>query len=157
MTDEPTSFARWLDATMQTRGLSQAQVARQVGVADAQVSRWRRGQVTPSVRYLQQIANTFDVPRTNLERMAGYPMSESELPGEVDPALEAEIESYQARFRRLLEERVSPELWRAYLDACEVLADRLSTSFMEVADEMDEKQRASSRPMGFRTEERRPR
>jgi len=153
---ESESFARWLDATMQSRSLSQAEVAREMGVADAQVSRWRRGQVTPSVRSLHQIAATFDVPRANLERMAGYPVSGGDEGHEVDPALEAEIEGYQARFRQLIEERVPQELWGAYLEACEALADRLRTSFADVADEMNEKKRKSGRPMGFRTENRRP-
>ena len=35
----PAPFAAWLSTTMQSRGLSQAQIARAVGVADAQVSR----------------------------------------------------------------------------------------------------------------------
>ena len=34
------------------------------------------GNVTPSVRYLQRIATTLDVPRIRLEAMAGYPLDE---------------------------------------------------------------------------------
>ena len=137
-----TPFAQWLNATMQSRGLSQASVARQIGVADAQVSRWRRGQVTPSVRYLHRLATAFDVPRVRLEHMAGYPVEDAEA---VDPALEAEIEGYQARFRRVMEEKVPPELWAAYTSACEALAERLSASFEDAASV------EKRGPMGFRT------
>src|SRR5919199_228585 len=62
MTEPSNPFAQWLNASMQNRGLSQAEVAREVGVADAQVSRWRRGQVTPTVRYLQLLEEK--IPRS---------------------------------------------------------------------------------------------
>src|SRR5437588_1352252 len=107
MTTRHTPFALWLDATMERRGMSQAAVAREVGVADAQVSRWRRGQVTPTVRYLQRIADTFGVPRAQLDRMAGYPTPEEQgggASGETDPQSEAELQAYQARLARLMEE-----------------------------------------------------
>jgi len=145
-------FAQWLEATMQQRGLSQAAVAREVGVADAQVSRWRRGQVIPSVRYLDRLASTFDVPRTNLEQMAGYPGGEPET--EVDPRLAAEMEAYQARLRQFMEQRLPPELWPAYIDACEALAERLGASFREVAGAAEAQMERSTRGgahMGFRT------
>jgi transcriptional regulator with XRE-family HTH domain len=134
MPSEETRFASWLNATMQTRGLSQADLARVVGVADAQVSRWRRGQVTPTVHYLQRIADTLEVPRTTLDRLAGYPVGDSEASAQGasdDPAEEAEIQSYQAELRRLLEKRVPRPLWRAYTQACQALADSLAASFHE--------------------------
>lgn len=151
MADTQPPFARWLDATMQQRGLSQAALAREVGVADAQVSRWRRGHVTPSVRYLQRLASTFDVPRANLEQMAGYPGGESAT--EIDPRRAAEMESYQARLRQLMEQRLPPELWPAYIDACEALAERLGASFQEVAEAAETQVKRSARGtghMGFR-------
>lgn len=135
MDDSPNRFGQWLDATMQSRGLSQAEVAREVGVADAQVSRWRRGQVRPTVRYLQRIADTFDVSRPTLDRMAGYPVGDTaggERSSDTDPAMEAELQAYQARYRELLESRLPPDLWDAYVRACEALADRLASSFQEV-------------------------
>jgi transcriptional regulator with XRE-family HTH domain len=150
MDDETQPFARWLNATMQTRGLSQAAVARNLGVADAQVSRWRRGQVIPSVRYLQQLATTFDVPRARLEQMAGYPTEET-VEG-IDPAVDAELDALSARFRALLERDVPPDLWQTYADACEALAARLADSFGEVADSAhDEAGRKRHHPVGFRT------
>ena len=150
MGEERQPFARWLNATMQSRGLSQAAVARDLGVADAQVSRWRRGQVTPSMRYLHQLATTFDVPRARLEYMAGYPADAP--PEETDPAVDAELDALAAHFRELLETRVPAELWRTYADACDALAARLSGAFQEVAvaaeDEVD---RGRHHPFGFRT------
>jgi transcriptional regulator with XRE-family HTH domain len=150
MNEGRSAFAEWLSATMQSRNMSQAEVAREVGVADAQVSRWRRGQVTPSVRYLQQLATSFDVPRVQLERMAGYPVAEA---GEdVDPELAAEIEAHGARLRRLMEEQLAPELWQTYVDACEALADRLRSSFQEIAEAAEEEvERTHHGSMGFRT------
>jgi transcriptional regulator with XRE-family HTH domain len=150
MDDETQPFAQWLNATMQSRGLSQAAVARDLGVADAQVSRWRRGQVTPSVRYLQHLATAFDVPRVRLEQMAGYPTEE---PAEgIDPAVEAELDALSARFRELLEKEIPSELWRTYADACEALAARLAGSFAEVAQTAEaEVDRTRHRPVGFRT------
>ena len=158
MTDPSNLFAQWLEASMQSRGLSQAAVAREVGVADAQVSRWRRGQVTPTVRYLQRIADTFGVPRAQLDRMAGYPTSEEQEGGasaETDPQSEAELQAYQARLARLMEERIPRTLWRAYVEACEAMAVELSASFEEALNKLEgerEKQvERAHRDIGFRT------
>src|SRR5437764_3969891 len=104
MDNDTQPFAQWLNATMQSRGLSQAEVARGLGVADAQVSRWRRGQVTPSVRYLHQLAATFDVPRARLEVMAGYPSYERAQ--ETDPTVDAELDALTARHRQLLQAHI---------------------------------------------------
>ena len=158
MTDPSNPFAQWLEASMQSRGLSQAAVAREVGVADAQVSRWRRGQVTPTVRYLQRIADTFGVPRAQLDRMAGYPTPEAQegdASGETDPQSEAELQAYQARLGRLMEEKIPRTLWRAYVEACEAMAVELSASFEEALNRLEgegEKQvERAHRDIGFRT------
>ena len=58
---------------MHSRGLTQAQLARSVGVADTQVSRWRRGQVVPTVQSLQRLADTFGVQRITLDQLVGLP------------------------------------------------------------------------------------
>lgn len=132
MDDEQNPFARWLNVTMQSRGLSQAELARAVGVADTQVSRWRRGQVVPTLRYLQQIADTFEVPRTTLDRLAGYPVAEAlHQPPRVfeDPTELAELAAYEAHFRQMLEEKIPRALWQAYMDACDALAEALSASY----------------------------
>ena len=132
MVEEGRRFAHWLNLTMERRGLSQADLARVVGVADAQVSRWRRGRVIPTVRSLQRIADTFGVPRATLDSLAGYPTGER--PGDDpeeggDPALQAELQVYQAWYRQLLEQQVPRSLWRVYAEGCAALAQALSASW----------------------------
>ncbi len=132
---------------MQHRGLTQADLARSVGVADAQVSRWRRGQVVPSMLYLQRIAETFGVSRATLESLAGYPVAAR--PADThDPATQAELEQLQAWFARVLLRKVPRSAWRAYAEACEGLANSLDAS-LRAALEADE--REPTRDMGFRS------
>lgn len=147
---EPTQFAEWLNATMQRRGLSQAEVAREVGVADVQVSRWRRGQVRPTVHYLQRIADTFGVPRIQLDQLAGYP---AEGEAVEDPQRVAALQACQDRFRRVLES-LPPELWPAFTEACAVLAERFSASFGEAAGSLEAEvaRQNERRRIGFRCE-----
>lgn len=114
------------------RGLTQPDLAREVGVADARISRWRRGQVVPTVQSLQRFSETFGGPRATLDRLAGYPVDAA--PSETamtlaDPTVIAARQAFQARFDRLLERRVPPALWAAYLAACEALAETLVASF----------------------------
>ncbi|HEX5502143.1 MAG TPA: helix-turn-helix domain-containing protein [Thermomicrobiales bacterium] len=131
MDDPHNRFPTWLTATMASRGLSQARLARAVGVTDAQVSRWRRGQVVPTVRSLQRIADTFGVPRATLDRLAGYPVGDSagEAGDVADPAAQAEMEVYRAWFGQLLARKLPRSLWRVYADTCAALADALNASF----------------------------
>jgi transcriptional regulator with XRE-family HTH domain len=147
------NFARWLEATMQSRGLSQAAIARRVGVADAQVSRWRRGQVTPSLPHLQRIADTFGVPRVELDRLAGYPVPGEPDTGADDPEAAAELRAHLAQLERLLTTSVPPELWRAYIDACEALAASLATSFTQAQEQIESARESSRRPIGFHRED----
>src|SRR3954453_3482351 len=93
-------FSGWLATTMQTRGLTQAQLARSVGVADTQVSRWRRGQGVPTVMYLQRIADPFGVQRVTLDQLVGLPVAQA--PG-AEPELEAELQAHQARLRDIMQ------------------------------------------------------
>ena len=136
MADPPNPFAGWLTATMRARGLSQAEVARAVGVGDPQVSRWRRGQGLPSLRSLQRFADAFAVPRAELERLAGYPVAAPAAEPAAAPALQAELAAYQARHGRVLAQRVPPPLWRAYAEACEALADALAASFADAISDL---------------------
>lgn len=125
-------FTLWLNTSMESRRYSQAELARAVGVGDAQVSRWRRGQVVPTVRSLQRIADTFGVPRVMLDSLAGYPTDEPEETAEGEPgdlAQRAEIRAYQAWFGQQLEQQVPRELWRIYSDGCAALATALGDSF----------------------------
>jgi transcriptional regulator with XRE-family HTH domain len=153
MTPRSDHFARWLETTMSSRGLSQAAIAREVGVADAQVSRWRRGQVTPSVRHLQRIADVFGVPRVDLDRMAGYPVEDAPDPTAGDPELAAELQSQLAHLQRLLATTVPPELWGAYVRACEALAESLASSFVQAQAQIEAERESGRRPIGFRREE----
>lgn len=161
--DTDTRFTLWLNRTMENRGYSQADLARAVGVGDAQVSRWRRGQVVPNVRSLQRLADTFGVPRAMLDTLAGYPsdeVAESDDPAEL--MRRAEIRSYQAWFGQLLANDVPPELWRVYADGCAALARSLGDSFSaalaKARDEVealaapdDESADRPKREIGFRS------
>jgi transcriptional regulator with XRE-family HTH domain len=156
-------FRTWLSASMHTRGLSQAQLARSVGVADTQVSRWRRGQVVPTVQYLQRLADTFGVERSVLDRMVGLPVAETrEGSGQPqDAEVEAELQAYQSRLREVLQQRLPRSMWRAYMEACVALADGLGGSARRIVRESLESSLDRSQdnlpPMGFpKTEDPRP-
>jgi transcriptional regulator with XRE-family HTH domain len=139
MNDVPgTQFAGWLQASMSHRGLTQAQLARSVGVADTQISRWRRGQVVPSVQYLQRLADTFGIERITLDQLVGLPVAQ--VGGKRDePEIDAELQAHQARLRDVMQRRLPPAMWRAYVDACVALAEGLGKT-----DSRPE------RPLGFR-------
>jgi transcriptional regulator with XRE-family HTH domain len=136
-----TPFAGWLQASMHNRGLTQAQLARSVGVADTQVSRWRRGQVVPTVPYLQRLADTFGIDRVTLDQLVGLPIAQAGAPGDrgLDPRLEAELQAHQARLRQVMQHRLQPHLWRAYIDACVALAEGLAAA----------NEPSAKRPLGF--------
>jgi len=142
-------FAGWLQASMHSRGLTQAQLARSVGVADTQVSRWRRGQVVPTVMYLQRLADTFGVPRVTLDQLVGLPVAQA--PG-TDPELEAELHAHQARLREVMEQRLPREMWRPYIEACVALAEGLRTQANRAVRDAraQSDQPPPERPLGFR-------
>jgi transcriptional regulator with XRE-family HTH domain len=153
-------FAGWLEASMRSRGLTQAQLARSVGVADTQISRWRRGQVVPTVQYLQRLADTFGVERTTLDQLVGLPVAQALRGGESarDPETEAELQAHQARLRLVMQERLPRTMWRAYVEACVALADGLGASARRAVRESLEQLKEQSesdehppdRPLGFR-------
>lgn len=119
-------FSGWLQASMQSRGLTQAQLARSLGVADTQISRWRRGQVVPTVPYLQRLADAFGIDRMTLDQLVGLPVAQA---GEGrDAATEAELQAHQARIREVMQQQLPPAMWRAYVEACVALAEGLSAS-----------------------------
>jgi len=139
MLHEPTGarFAGWLQTSMLNRGLSQAQLARSVGVADTQVSRWRRGHVVPTLQYLQRLADTFGIERVALDRLVGLPVAQVPGPSDVplDPEVAAELEAHQSRLREVLATRLPRSMWRAYTEACVALADGLSASTSRIVRE----------------------
>jgi transcriptional regulator with XRE-family HTH domain len=124
------SFGGWLEASMRSRGFTQAQLARSVGVADTQVSRWRRGQVVPTLQYLQRLADTFGVERITLDELVGLPIAQArtDRDSHPDPRLEAELQAHQARLRQVMQDTLPPSMWRAYVEACVALADGLNSS-----------------------------
>jgi transcriptional regulator with XRE-family HTH domain len=154
-------FAGWLQASMFNRGLSQAQLARSVGVADTQVSRWRRGQVVPTLPYLQRLADTFGIERAMLDRLVGLPVAqghdETDEDDAFDPETEAELQAYQARLREVMQTRLPRAMWRAYIEACVALADGLGTSAKRALRESlaraeavdDPSEPPPERPLGF--------
>jgi transcriptional regulator with XRE-family HTH domain len=149
MADRPGSrFAGWLRASMHSRGLTQAQLARIVGVADTQVSRWRRGQVVPTVPYLQRLADTFGVERMTLDQLVGLPVARMREAAD-EPELEAELQAHQARLREALQTRLPRSMWRAYVEACVALADGLGAS-------AEQARRASLREQGGAADEAEP-
>jgi transcriptional regulator with XRE-family HTH domain len=181
MSDPPGSgglrFGGWLEASMRSRGITQAQLARSVGVADTQISRWRRGQVVPTLQYLQRLADTFGVERITLDELVGLPVASSrggpERDSHPDPRLEAELQAHQARLRQVMQNTLPPSMWRAYVEACVALADGLNTSARRALSESLEDldlpsaggphasiselrpgegppERAHDRPLGFR-------
>jgi transcriptional regulator with XRE-family HTH domain len=137
--DTANPFAGWLQASMHSRGLTQAQLARSVGVADTQISRWRRGQVVPTVPYLQRLADTFGVQRVTLDQLVGLPVAQTRS-SDADAELDAELQAHQARIREVMLRRLPREMWRAYADACVALAEGLGKSA----------EPRPQRPLGFR-------
>jgi len=122
-------FGEWLAASMQTRNLSQAEVARQLGVADAQVSRWRRGHVVPSRQHVQNIAAAFHVPTERVEQLAGYAPADAANALDIDPVMKAEEEAILHTLAEILEHKVPQALWSAYVKGCETLAAELVIAF----------------------------
>jgi transcriptional regulator with XRE-family HTH domain len=150
-------FAGWLQASMRSHGLTQAQLARSVGVADTQISRWRRGQVVPTVQYLQRLADAFGVERVTLDQLVGLPVAQAREGQPRDPELEAELQAHQARLRQVMQNRLPRSMWRAYVEACVALAEGLRSSTtravsesLKQLDTSKEGDEPPDRPLGFR-------
>lgn len=154
MPDSRHRFGEWLGDTMRVRGLSQAGLARELGVADAQVSRWRRGQVRPSISHLHRLAVALEVPRSTLDELVGYPpvgpMAEA---NEVDVATVPEQQIYRSRYGTVID-RLPRRLWPVYAEACEALADALSKVDGNQDERLADAEETSARKkrvIGFKT------
>ncbi len=137
---------------MHSRGLTQAQLARSVGVADAQVSRWRRGQVVPTVQYLQRLADAFGIQRVTLDQLVGLPVAQ-DGPGGLEPEVEAELQAHQARLRDVMQRTLPRQMWRAYVEACAALAEGLgaqTSSLSTTTTNVPPSNPHPDRPLGFR-------
>jgi transcriptional regulator with XRE-family HTH domain len=65
------TFARWLDLTMENRGISGRSLAKRLKVHDSAVSRWRSGEQGPSLDTVLKIAKALDVDAIRLAVTAG--------------------------------------------------------------------------------------
>lgn len=65
-------FGPYLTQAMAAAGLSQADLARLTGISDSIISKWRRGQATPSVENLRLLAPALGVTTRDLVVRAGH-------------------------------------------------------------------------------------
>jgi transcriptional regulator with XRE-family HTH domain len=64
-------FGRWLDTTMDNKGIQGKELAERLGVSDGAVSKWRGGQSVPSQDKLHPLAEILDVDPLRLMATAG--------------------------------------------------------------------------------------
>jgi transcriptional regulator with XRE-family HTH domain len=72
MAAEQTSFVSFLKELMRRRRLLPSQLAAELGISHATVSRWFSGQDLPSVRSCQKLAKYSGASFTNILAAAGY-------------------------------------------------------------------------------------
>jgi len=101
---------------MHNRGLTQAQLARSVGVADTQISALAPRPGRATLQYLQRLADTFGIERMTLDQLVGLPVAQAPggEPG-VEPEVEAELQAHQARLRAVMQTRLPHSMWPAYV------------------------------------------
>lgn len=85
MADAQDDFGDYLTRTMAAAGLSQADLKRLTGISDSIISKWRRGQATPSVENLRLLAPALGVTTRELVVRAGH-MSPDEVGLKEPPA-----------------------------------------------------------------------
>lgn len=96
-------FAEFLNALLESQGLSGAQAARRLHVAQSQVSRWRRGEGGVSLENLTRIHEEFGIDLGTLRRLAGYGDSTSSTMKEgIDPEVEAIFDAERAETHEAL-------------------------------------------------------
>jgi transcriptional regulator with XRE-family HTH domain len=72
-------FARWLNVTMENRGIRATDLAKKLKVTDSAVSRWRSGAGTPSMDAILRLAKILNVDGVRLAVTAG--LMDSQLTG----------------------------------------------------------------------------
>lgn len=112
-------FAQALEQLREARGLTPAQLARELNEYEGNVSRWRRGQGIELVN-VRKIAEYFGVDSAWLERLAGYGDS---APSPTKESIDAERQLWRSRFDYMMEKRVPKWAWEAYMTACEALGE----------------------------------
>lgn len=65
------TFGRWLDLTMENRGIKGRTLAKRLKVHDSAVSRWRRGLGTPTLDTTMKLAKLLSVDPLRLTVTAG--------------------------------------------------------------------------------------
>lgn len=78
-------WGTWLDGRMAQLGVSATELARQAGVPDSVVSRWRRQGVRPEIALLRRIAGPLRVDLLELLVLAGH-LEAAEVVGSVPDA-----------------------------------------------------------------------
>jgi transcriptional regulator with XRE-family HTH domain len=113
-------FAALLNRLMANRGLSQAQLARELDQYDGTVMRWRQGQGI-ELGNVHALADYFGVDRDYMARLAGYGDSEPSSPTLEN--LDHERQVWHAIYDELIEKKVPRSMWQSYIDACIAMAD----------------------------------
>jgi transcriptional regulator with XRE-family HTH domain len=113
-------FAALLNQLMANRGLSQAQLARDLDQYDGTVMRWRQGQGI-ELGNVHALADYFGVDRDYMARLAGYGDSEPSSPTLEN--LDHERQVWHAIYDELIEKKVPRTMWQSYIDACMAMAD----------------------------------
>lgn len=65
------NFAKWLDITMENKGISNRSLAAKIGVHESVTSRWRAGRTSPSIENCEALAIALDVEFLRLAVTAG--------------------------------------------------------------------------------------
>lgn len=113
----PLAFATALDQLRQGRRLSYSDLARGLTVSVSQVSRWCRGETTPTVDAIAQIADYFGVDRETLERLAGYRANTaSRTQDTINPEMAMRLDAEVQALKELLEGVPEP-FWTVILAA----------------------------------------
>lgn len=117
---EPTSnvqFAGFFNALLESAGLSGAQAARRLGVAQSQVSRWRRGEGGITLENLERIAKEFSIDRSTLEQLAGFRDTYGAATQDTaDQEIKALLDAERAETHEELK-GVEPQFWPIIIEA----------------------------------------
>lgn len=108
------SLAEFLRTEMETKHLSQSELARRIDVTPDYVRRWINGDI-PRPEKCAQVADNLGVPRSTVLRMAGYPVDEQ-------PDADPEWEVMQRELRAIYESW-DRSRWRDLLDAHRAVAN----------------------------------
>jgi transcriptional regulator with XRE-family HTH domain len=136
------AFAEQLKRLMESRGLSQAALARELGVYDTNVKRWRSG-TGIEIENVRKIADYFGVDREWLERLAGYGDNRpSFTEGTINPEIAAMYDADRAALEDELH-GIPSKFWPAIFSA-QRTARRLAVELARAALDLAQPQAAIS-------------